>query len=157
VPFHGGFGLQNIHGIAKPAYRAFQLLHGLGTEMIAVEGRHDTVDAWFVRDNRNATLVLTNFALPRHPIEAEEVKFALKGAKVAAQASIKRIDLEHANAKRRWERMGKPEYLNAAMVAELNDASRLREETVLTTFENDTISIEVSMPPQSVAAIQFAL
>jgi xylan 1,4-beta-xylosidase len=27
VPFHGGFGLLNLHGIAKPAYRAFQLLH----------------------------------------------------------------------------------------------------------------------------------
>jgi len=157
MPFHGGFGLQNIHGIAKPAYRAFQLLHELGTEMIAVEGRHDTVDAWFVRDNRNATLILTNFALPRHPIEAEEVKFALKGVKFAAQASIKRIDLEHANPKRRWEQMGKPEYLNAAMVAELNDVSRLQEEIVLTTSENDILSIEVSMPPQSVAAIQFAL
>ena len=27
VPFHGGFGLLNLHGVAKPAYRAFQLLH----------------------------------------------------------------------------------------------------------------------------------
>jgi len=24
VPFHGGFGLLNLYGIAKPAYRAFQ-------------------------------------------------------------------------------------------------------------------------------------
>ena len=31
VPFQGGFGLLNIHGIAKPAYRAYQLLHELGT------------------------------------------------------------------------------------------------------------------------------
>jgi xylan 1,4-beta-xylosidase len=30
VPFHGGFGLLNIHGIAKPSYRAFQLLHAFG-------------------------------------------------------------------------------------------------------------------------------
>jgi xylan 1,4-beta-xylosidase len=157
VPFHGGFGLQNIHGIAKPAYRAFQLLHELGTEMIAVEGQHDTVDAWFVRDNQKATLMLANFALPRHPIKVEKVRFVLKGAKAAAQASIRRIDLEHANAKRRWEQMGKPEYLSAAMVEELNDVSRLRDEANSTSFENDSLSIEVSMPPQSVAAIQFAL
>src|SRR5204862_464451 len=26
VPFHGGFGLLTIHGIPKPAYRAFELL-----------------------------------------------------------------------------------------------------------------------------------
>ena len=25
VPFHGGFGLLNIHGIAKPSYRAFEI------------------------------------------------------------------------------------------------------------------------------------
>jgi xylan 1,4-beta-xylosidase len=30
-PFHGGFGLQTIHGIKKPTYRLFQILHGLGT------------------------------------------------------------------------------------------------------------------------------
>ena len=30
VPFHGGFGLLNLHGIAKPTYRAFELLHKLG-------------------------------------------------------------------------------------------------------------------------------
>jgi xylan 1,4-beta-xylosidase len=63
VPFQGGFGLLNIHGIAKPAYRAFQLLHGLGTAMVPVEGTHETVDAWFVRgEGGAATLMLTNFA-----------------------------------------------------------------------------------------------
>ena len=31
VPFHGGFGLLTLHGIAKPTYRAFELLHKLGT------------------------------------------------------------------------------------------------------------------------------
>jgi xylan 1,4-beta-xylosidase len=157
IPFHGGFGLQNIHGIAKPAYRAFQLLHELGTEMIAVEGWHNTVDAWFVRDNRRATLILTNFALPRHPIVSEQVRFALKGIEAPGKVSMSRIDLEHANAKRRWEQMGKPEYLSAAMVEELNDVSNLQEEIVPTTFESNTLSIEVAMPPQSVAAIQFAL
>ena len=52
VPFQGGFGLLNIHGIAKPAYRAFELLHALGTEMMPVDGTHPTVDAWAVRGER---------------------------------------------------------------------------------------------------------
>ena len=52
VPFHGGFGLLNLHGIAKPAYRAYQLLHGLGTDLMPVEGKHETVDAWLVRGER---------------------------------------------------------------------------------------------------------
>jgi xylan 1,4-beta-xylosidase len=49
VPFHGGFGLLNIHGVAKPTYRAYELLHALGTEMLPVDGTHPTVDAWVVR------------------------------------------------------------------------------------------------------------
>lgn len=30
VPFHGGFGLLNLHGIPKPTYRAYELFHRLG-------------------------------------------------------------------------------------------------------------------------------
>ncbi|MGH7015061.1 MAG: GH39 family glycosyl hydrolase [Stellaceae bacterium] len=156
VPFQGGFGLLNIHGIAKPAYRAFQLLHELGTEILPVEGGHETVDAWFIRGAQRSTLVLTNFALPRHPIETQKVYFLLKSAKPGATASIQRIDLDHANAKRHWEQLGKPEYLSAATVDALKDISRLRETPVPVKCDAGALSIEVSMPPQSVAAIHFS-
>lgn len=33
--FNGNFGLVNVHGVPKPAYRAFQLLHELGDELLA--------------------------------------------------------------------------------------------------------------------------
>ena len=33
VPFQGGLHSSNLHGIAKPVYRAFELLHRLGTEI----------------------------------------------------------------------------------------------------------------------------
>lgn len=156
VPFHGGFGLLNIHGIAKPSYRAFELLHALGTEMIALEGKHPTVDAWLARDAHRATIMLTNFALPRHPIKEESVSLVLKNAKSVTGATIKRIDLEHANAKRRWEEMGKPDYLTGSMVAELKSASCLNREPQPIALENNALRMEVTMPPQSVAAIEFA-
>jgi xylan 1,4-beta-xylosidase len=156
VPFQGGFGLLNIHGIAKPAYRAFQLLHELGTQMLPVEGNHETVDAWFVRGDQRSTLMLTNFALPRHPIKTEQVIFALNSAKPATIASIQRIDLEHANAKRHWEQMGMPEYLSAATVDELKSLSQLQSQPLPIEEKTGAFSIEVSMSPQSVAAIHFS-
>jgi xylan 1,4-beta-xylosidase len=156
VPFQGGFGLLNIHGIAKPAYRAFELLHELGTQMLAVEGTHETVDAWFVRADERSTLVLTNFALPCHPIKTELVSFALKSAKPVTTASIQRIGLDHANAKRHWEQLGKPEYLSTAMVDELKDRSQLQSDPLSVESKNGKLNIEVSMPPQSVAAIHFS-
>ncbi|MEO8746567.1 MAG: glycosyl hydrolase [Rhodanobacter sp.] len=154
VPFQGGFGLMNIHGIAKASYRAYQLLHGLGTELMPVEGAHATVDAWLVRDGHSATLVLNNFALPRHPIATETVTFTLHGAGPIKSATIQRIDLDHANAKHRWEQMGKPEYLSAKRVTELHAVSELQTETLSVTSNAAGVVLEVDMPPQAVAAIR---
>ncbi len=156
TPFHGGFGLLNLYGIPKPSYRAYQLLHELGTEVRGVEGSHETVDAWLVGDRESTTIVLTNFALPRHSITAESVSFTLKGDKVFSSASIRRVDLEHANAKRRWEQMGKPEYLSDRMVGELKEASALHSKTQPIVYEDGCYRLEVTLPPQSVAAIRFA-
>ena len=155
IPFQGGFGLMNIHGIAKPAYRTYEILHSLGTELMPVEGQHDTVDAWLVRDGNSATIVLNNFALPRHPIATETVTFTLDGTSATKSATIRRIDLEHANAKRCWEQMGKPEYLSARLVAELHEASTLQVESLDVENSDGHVVFEVKMPPQSVAAIRF--
>src|SRR5262245_56516191 len=68
VPFHGGFGLLNLHGVPKPAYRAFERLRRLGEEHWPAEGSHDTVDTWAVRRPGGLTVLLANHALPRLPI-----------------------------------------------------------------------------------------
>jgi xylan 1,4-beta-xylosidase len=153
VPFHGGFGLLNIHGIAKPVYRAFELLHALGTEMLPVEGNHPTVDAWAVRGAGFTTLLLTNYALPRHPIATETIQITLNNARSPIQATIRRIDSDHANAKRRWQEMGSPEYLSAAIVTELNTISRCEPEPQPFDFRNGALSVDVTMPPLAVAAV----
>jgi xylan 1,4-beta-xylosidase len=157
VPFHGGFGLLNIHGIAKPAYRAYQLLHGLGNELLEVTGSHDTLSAWLVRGGAGtARVVLTNFALPRHSIAAEAVHFTLQGAKSVARAAIRRIDSEHGNAKALWVKMGEPPYLSARELSELDAASRLRSDAQPIRVQNGTVNIDVIMPPLSVAVIELA-
>jgi len=155
VPFHGGFGLLNIHGIAKPAYRAFELLHALGTELLPVDGTHPTVDAWAVQGTRSATVLLTNYTLPRHPIVTETIKVRLTNAPLPTHATIQRIDSDHANAKRRWQEMGSPEYLNAAVVAELNAVSRCVPEPHPFNFQDGVLDFDVTLPPLSVAAVTF--
>jgi xylan 1,4-beta-xylosidase len=155
VPFHGGFGLLNIHGIAKPAYRAFELLHALGTELLPVEGSHPTVDVWAVRGAQSATVLLTNYALPGHPIATEMIQIKLANALSPTRAAIRRIDSDHANAKRHWQEMGSPEYLNAAVVAELNAASRCEPEPHPFDFRDGVLGFDVTLPPLSVAAVTF--
>jgi xylan 1,4-beta-xylosidase len=155
IPFHGGFGLLNIHGIAKPAYRAYELLHELGTEMLPVEGSHPTVDVWIVRGADSATILLSNYALPRQPIAAETVQIRLGNARTPIQATIRRIDSDHANAKGRWLEMGSPDYLNADVVAELNAASRCESEPHPYDLRDGALGFEVTLPPLSVAAVTF--
>ncbi|HEV3258709.1 MAG TPA: glycosyl hydrolase [Gemmataceae bacterium] len=158
VPFHGGFGLLNLHGIAKPTYRAFQLLHRLGTEAVAVEPVHETVDAWVIKDGASVAVLLSNHALPRHPIRPQQVRVLLEDAPQPRAASIERIDENHANAKRLWIQMGEPEYLNAEEVGRLQRASALVKEDQPWQSQGGGIQLECDLPPHGVAAItvQFA-
>jgi xylan 1,4-beta-xylosidase len=151
-PFQGGFGLLTMQGIAKPSYRAFELLHRLGTEQLHVEGQHPTVDAWAVRQPGAATVLLTNHALPRHPIEKETVRVQLIGAK-PRNVYIERIDEDHANPKRLWGEMGKPEYLSVRDVDRLNEASQMGREPQPWKYKGGAIHMEIDLPPHAVAAI----
>lgn len=154
VAFQGGFGLLNLHGIEKPAYRAFQLLHALGTELLEVEGvTHPTVDAWVIRKDKTATIVMTNLAMPRHAIQTELVGVRLSNAPVPRRAWIERIDEDHANPRRLWTKMGEPGSLSPLEVQQLKTASALRQEAQAWEAIGGDVTLKISLPPQSVAAI----
>ena len=157
VPFHGGFGLLTLHGIPKPVYRAFELLHRLGEERLAVTGNHATVDAWVVRRGSGVTVVLTNWTLPRHPIRREDVRFRLTGGRTPQNAWIERIDAENGNARRLWRDWGEPTYPTRRQVEELHRASEIPRERLAVRMEEEEIAFEVVLPPQSVAAVTLEL
>jgi xylan 1,4-beta-xylosidase len=156
-PFHGGFGLLSLHGIAKPAYRAFELLHHVGVELIPVSGAHATVDCWVIRDQRSAAVLLTNYARPRQAIATETVDVSLVNCR-AQSARIRRIDDAHANPKRLWLDMGSPEYLSQLQVRALHAASRCTAHRLHLEAGDDNIrSFRVTLPPLSVACVKLEL
>jgi xylan 1,4-beta-xylosidase len=152
-PFQGGFGLLNIYDLAKPSYRAFELLHRLGDRQLLVDGLHETVDAWVVLRNEAATVMLTNHALPRHAIEAERVRIRLTGAQPSNGAFVERIDEGHANVLAHWREMGEPQYLTQGQKERLQSASELIREPLAIRSEHETIDLELTLPPHSVAAV----
>jgi len=157
APFHGGFGLMNLHGIPKPAYRAFELLHHLGTEALLVDGSHETVNAWVVRKGQTLTVLLTNHASPRHPVKTEQVRIVLSDAPEKCHAYVERIDEAHANPRAMWREMGEPEYLSAAEVECLQEASRVRKEPQPCEPVNESLNLDIILPPHAVAAITVEL
>lgn len=153
VPFHGGFGLLNLYGIPKPTYRAFELLHRLGTEALLVDGMHATVDAWAIPQGNKLTLLLTNHALPRHSIATETVRLRVADAMEPRAVSLARIDETHANPRKLWEKMKRPDYLSPAQAEKLEEASRLQSEPHHWKYRERELRIELKLPPHSVAAI----
>ena len=152
-PFHGGFGLLTLHGIAKPTYRAFELLHDIGTEQLLVDGLHETVDCEVIRKDSSVTVILTNHTTPGHSIEAERVEIRLENVPEPTQAHIKRIDEKHANPKALWLEMGQPEYLTDDHVEQLHEASLLVKERQLFSYKDGAVFLKMDLPPQAVAAI----
>jgi xylan 1,4-beta-xylosidase len=153
VPFHGGFGLLTLHGIPKPTYRAFQLLHELGTEKSVVDGLHETVDCSVIKKAPTLTVLLTNHATPGHSIETEQIEVRLDNAPEPKAAYIQRIDEDHANAKRLWDEMGQPEYLSLGDVSQLQEASQVNKEKQQYKYGNKAVSLTTNLPPHAVAAI----
>jgi len=153
VPFHGGFGLLTLHGVPKPAYRAFELLHRLGTEQLLVDGIHETVSVWAVRQETSVTVLATNHALPRHSIKGETVNVRISEAREPRHVHVERIDEAHANPQRAWREMGAPEYLSALQLEHLHAASRMAREPLPWKYDNGVVHVEIEVPPHAVAAI----
>jgi xylan 1,4-beta-xylosidase len=153
VPFHGGFGLLNLHGIPKPTYRAFELLHQLGTEQLLVDGLHETVDCSVIRKNSTLTVLLTNHTTPGHSIETEHIEVRLDNVREPSEANIQRIDAEHVNPQIVWEEMGQPEYLTERDVERLQKTSLLDKERQPLTYKDGTLFLKTDLPPHAIAAI----
>jgi xylan 1,4-beta-xylosidase len=100
-------------------------------------------------------VLFTNHALPRHDLEKQRVKFRLSNAPKPATAQIQRIDEDHANPWRLWKEIGAPEYLSSSQLDKLQDASQLKRERVDFGYTNGRIELEVTLPANSVAAIEF--
>ena len=156
TPFHGGFGLLTIDGIPKPAYRAFELLHRLGGEQLAVAGQHETVDVWVTRESGRITILVANSGLPRHPIAAEVITIRVAGARVSS-AAIERIDDDHANARAAWLAMGRPERLSPAQVDALERASALIASAVPYRIDGDAVELELAVPMQGTLLVTLDL
>jgi hypothetical protein len=74
VPFQGGFRAAEHPRHRQARLPGIPIAARVGNRVDAdLDGAHETVDAWLVRGDTFRDLMLTNFALPRHPIATESV------------------------------------------------------------------------------------
>jgi xylan 1,4-beta-xylosidase len=162
-PFYDGFGTETIYSIAKPVYRAFQLLHQLSTSRIQVF-KKDTSTAEVVAtiEKTNSSfnllrLLLSNYDYQSQPISTQTVDITLGNipGQLAATANIRRIDDTHANALPVWQNAGSPTYPNSTLINQMAQSSQLVvEQVAVSSLGNGQYSISVDLPPYGVADIQ---
>lgn len=153
--FRGGFGLQTIHGIPKPVYRAFELLHQLGAERLPAVEEQGTVGIFPAMGKNGELCILAyNQQMLDRPIAEEKIKISIKNISDAS-ATIQRIDDAHANAEKAWEEMGAPVYPSAAQVEALKAVSALKEEPLCVSKTEEGISLEFALPAYGVALVKL--
>ena len=166
APFHGGFGLQTIHGIRKPNYRLFELLHHLGDQRLRVEseptsaseprssvGFLSSAEALAVAGDNHLTVLVYNHDTPSAAIQEEEVHIRLKGITSRKPAKLIRIDPQHTHPKKKWIELGSPEYPTKNELAQIAHASHPRARSLRPEAGEPGCAFRFKIPPHSVAAI----
>jgi len=73
-----------------------------------------------------------------------------------SDATLYRIDDDHANAGKRWKEMGRPEYPDAAVVSELLAASEMKPETVKGSAAHGITRLEIDVPAHGVVGVRIS-
>ena len=159
--FHGGFGLMTYAGIAKPAYRTFQLYHALGTERLTVEhdwSEGETAEIIATRTkNRGIRAILYNHQIPEEEIKEEECVVIIRNVSEDMEITCYPINEDSANPKGEWIRMGSPEYLKSEELQKLHNASKIQTYTPESERHGNDLIIKVKLPVYGVCGIDIAM
>lgn len=138
MPFWGGFGLQAVGGIPKPAFNAFALLHQLGDQRLGndIEGSLATR-----RSDGTLVIALWNYADVGASVPPRHVQLKLSHTD-ARSARVQLLDGEHGNARVAYEKMGSPRYPTQRELTELRAAAAVPA-AVSRTLDAGTLTVEI--------------
>ena len=166
-PFSNAFGLQNIYGIAKPVFRAFEMLHAAGDAIIianisapssAISAFATVLSSSAQEVLRGGQLFITNFRRFDLPIQNDTAVVYVNHGSLPAPsvAYVSIIDSMHANPRGLWESWGSPMYPTSAQLAQLDAASQLVGEAVpLVSVSPSVISFTIHLEPYACAFVHF--
>ena len=168
-PFHNGFGMQTIRGIAKPVFRALQLLYILGSETAyntsRTDGNNDngTVQVYTLKNNdydKRYAIYIANWNLNGESIHNESLTIKIvntDAGTIPHAVSLYRIDAQNVNPVSKWISMDNVTYPNQQQLAALNTSSQLVQETIssYSIINPSTIEINLTIPVYAVAVIDL--
>ncbi|MDR9853474.1 helix-turn-helix domain-containing protein [Paenibacillus sp. VCA1] len=166
-PFHGGFGLINMHGLKKPSYYAFAMLNKLGRRLIGRgsnyvvtrEGENIQilvcnyvhVDALFASGEWSAISEKNRYGVFENG-EPLELELELDGLCGDYKITFQVLSREQGSVFDAWLEMGAPEFLEPEEVDYLQKRSgpALRTEMLR---QASSHTIRITVPPHGVQLI----
>ena len=147
TPFYGGYGLIAEGNIPKPAFDAFALLHGLGTQRIANPADDVLVTK---ADDGSLVLALWNQEEPKQIVPAKDIELKFSGIASDAVARVERVDAQHGDTYAEWQKMGSPRYPTKQQVAALRGVAKLppAEQSQLSAGR-----LAITVPPNGLAIV----
>jgi xylan 1,4-beta-xylosidase len=158
-PFHGGFGIVAEHGLPKPAFNAYVLLHALGERRLEL-----TSDSVLATRRADGTLAIAlwNYAdpdvtgeaysPPLAPGPSQSFELTLKGLRAGATATLRRVDRDHGNVLKAYDAMGRPQWPRRDQIARLREAAAPAAPQALPI---DHGRIRVDVPAHGLALIEL--
>ncbi len=169
IAFHGGFGMQTLHGIAKPSHHAYRMLHALGDVEICRGDEYlvsKTADGgaavlmYNYADEEPLTVPMSvypdtsNAVATQNQGQVQTVQLALTGLAPNAVLRLEVMDETHGTAVTEWLAMGAPDNLNRADEAALKaiaDGLCVREYTA---DAQGVLNAEITLPRWGVALLK---
>lgn len=156
--FQGGFGLQTYHGIRKPAYRIFELLHKMGNQTVEIQTEDERENVGIMaakKDDVLTVLIYNHNTKALNEIETEQITLKIAGNLKEDRVRLCRIDEEHGNARRAWSAMGEPLYVNQKQLDCLDKASDLVWEYPEYTSNKREIILDLDIPPYGIIYLEM--
>jgi xylan 1,4-beta-xylosidase len=121
-PFYDGYGLVAAGGIPKPSYAAFEVLHQLGNQRIALNSDSALLTR---RPDGSLVLALWNLVPPGQSGAAKIAAIHFVHAGKMLREAISRVDHDHGDPHAAYQKMGSPRYPTQAQIMQLQKAAEL--------------------------------
>lgn len=155
--FHGGFGMQTIHGIPKPVFYGMKMLAQTGTKRydLGKEATKQEVGIAAFKSDAGRQLLLFRQKMKQVDLPAEPVQLIIECEQPLTRVTMQRIDEEHCNPLRIWEEQGCPADLNQQEVHDIIEQSRMEEEAIPYRVEQGILQMEVQLGVNDIYLIKL--
>lgn len=145
--FHGGFGLQTIHGIPKPSFYGLKMLAQAGDEryVLGDEATDGEIGIAAFRDKGKRQVLLFRQKMKQLDLQKERAEVSVELDHAPKGVFLQRIDEEHCNPLKVWEEMGSPADLNPAEVNEIIEKSAMTAEELPYIYEDGKVSFHAEL------------